>query len=158
MDSHWVKTGWMARSREPLSVELNLASGWAPVAFSRGWFCLTFLSVILTRELTTASVSLQGPSWAGLLIWLGAGRFCSGTPMSCTEGLHPLVWHSTRLNARCCIWGTTTPGSDTGLGKGGCKAVWQKGPRGASHQPAECEPAGCPSGQQGPWQPDLHQM
>ena len=37
-----------------------------------------------------------------------------------------VVWCSTRLSVRSCIWITTTPCNVTGLGRSGWKAAWRK--------------------------------
>ena len=89
--------------------------------------CLTPLSMIWMRGLSTASVSLQMiPSWAGVSICLRIGRHCRQIWTEWINGLRPTVWVSTRPGAGSCTWITTTPRNATGLGRSVWKDAWWK--------------------------------
>lgn len=58
-------------------------------------------------------------------IYLKIGKFCRGIWIGLINGLHPIVWHSTKLN-ECFSWVIITPCNTIGLGKGGWKVAQQK--------------------------------
>lgn len=77
--------------------------------------------------LSAPSVSLQTiPSWGRALIGLSVGRLRKGIWIIWISGMHPIVGHSTRENGRCHTLVTTTPCSDTDLGKSGWKTAQKR--------------------------------
>ena len=109
--------------------------------------------MIWVRGLSAPSVSLQmTPSWAGVSIGLGVGRFCRGIWTDRIDGQGQLYEVQEGQVPRPALW-SQQPHALLQAEKlpGG------KGPGGAGRQTAEHEPAVCPGGQEGQQHPGLYQ-
>jgi len=121
----------MAGIKELWSMELNPVGGWSRAVSPRarywGHFYLISLLTIWMRGLNAPPVSLQIPTWEGVLIFLRTERHYRGTWIDWIDGPRQTIWVSLGPSVKSCVLVTTTPGNPTGLGSSGWKAAWWKG-------------------------------
>ena len=85
-----INVGWMAGIKELWSMELNPVGGWSRAVSPRarywGHFYLISLLTIWMRGLNAPPVSLQIPTWEGVLIFLRTERHYRGTWIDWIDG------------------------------------------------------------------------